>query len=94
MPGLAMWWPFTPAPPTSPYARAPTPRVLQRWLLSPASRPDAGSAPGHGKCSAHDRQRSPSTVLVNARGLDFPPHRIGVYSRASGFGRSGDTQVR
>jgi hypothetical protein len=33
---------------------APTPQVLQRWLLSPASRPDAGGALGHSKCSAYN----------------------------------------
>jgi len=66
-----MGWPFLP-PLLRHRPRAPTPRVLQRWLLSPASRPDASGAPGHGKCSAHDRQRSPSSVHVNARGFDFP----------------------
>jgi len=37
-------------------------------FISPASRSDAGSVLGHGKCSAHDRQRSPSSAPVNARG--------------------------
>ena len=50
---------------------APTPWVLQRWLLSPTSRPSTGSALGHGKCSPHNWQCSSSSVRVNARGLDF-----------------------
>jgi len=50
---------------------APTPWVLQRWLLSPTSRPSASSALGHGKCSPHNWQCSSSSVCVNAQGLDF-----------------------
>ena len=36
--------------------------------ISPASRSDAGRALSHGKCSAHDQERSPSSVCVNAWG--------------------------
>jgi len=39
-------------------------------FISPASRSDAGSALGHGKCSARDRQCLPSSVCVNARESD------------------------
>jgi len=54
--------------------QAPKPRVLQQWLLSPASRLDAGSALGHGERSAHDRQRSFSPVHVNAHRAQLPSH--------------------
>ena len=72
MPGLDSQWPFvsTPLPCHTPCA--PTPRMLQWWLFSPASRPSTGGALGHGKCSALDWQHSLSSVHVNTRGLDFP----------------------
>ena len=41
-------------------------------FLSPASRLNAGSALGHGKCSAYDRWCFFLFVYVNARGSDFP----------------------
>jgi len=36
-------------------------------FISPASRSDAGSALGHGKCCAHDRRRFPSSVRQRPR---------------------------
>jgi len=50
---------------------APMPRVLQWWLLSPASRPSTGGALGHGKCSPHNRQCSSLSMCINAQGLNF-----------------------
>jgi len=44
--------------------------------FSLASGSDAGGPPGQGWCSAHDRQRSPSFVRINARGFKFPRIRV------------------
>jgi len=44
--------------------------------LSLASGFDAGGSLGQGWCSAHDQQRSPSFVRVNARGFDFSGVRV------------------
>jgi len=58
MPGLALQWPFVPAPCLIIHL------VLQRLgccsggFLSPTSGPNAGGALGHGKRSAHNWQRS------------------------------------
>ena len=51
--------------------RAPTRRILQRLLLSPTCRLDAGSAFGHGKCGAHNwaaLRRSPSSRVSTPEG--------------------------
>jgi hypothetical protein len=61
--GLAMWWPFAPAPPS---CFAIRPGYCNGGFISPTSRPDAGRALSHGKHSMHDRQCSPSSVRVNA----------------------------
>jgi len=57
-------------------------RCCSGGFISPASRSDASSALGHGKCSARPhRQRSPSSVRVNARGSDLLPFCAGLHNR-------------
>jgi len=73
MPGLALRWPFMPAPCL--IIRL----VLQRLgccsggFLSPTSGPDAGGALGRGKRSAHDWQRSLVRECQRPRGR-LPSH--------------------
>jgi len=65
--GLAMQRPFTLPPPHS--AICPGPQCLRCYnsgFISPASRSNAGSALGHGKCSTCNWQHLPSSVCVNA----------------------------
>jgi len=67
--------PFCTCPPCS--AIRPGPQRLgccNSGFISTASRSDAGSALGHGKCSACDWQRSPSSVHVNAPEVRLPSH--------------------
>ena len=63
-----MWQPFA-LPPCSTKRSGPQ-RLgcCNGGFISPTSRSDAGSVLGPGKCSAHDRQHSPSSMPVNARG--------------------------
>jgi len=63
--------PFALPPPCS--AIRPGPQRLGRCnggFISPASRSDARSALGHGKCSARDWQRLPSSICANAQESD------------------------
>ena len=67
IPDLTMRRPYrAPAPPAPPHAPdSNASGAAEVAFISPASRPDAGSALGHGKCSAHDWQHSPSSVRTS-----------------------------
>jgi len=79
--GLAMQRPFALPPPRSAIRSGPQClRCCNGGFISPASRSDARSALGHGKCSARDRQRLPSFVRVNARESDSLCVRAGPHN--------------
>jgi len=91
-PGLTMRWPFNP-----PFLRrAPTPQMLQRWLYQPRQQTRHWQGLGHGKCSAHDQQHSPSSdgVRFNTQGFDFPPVYVDLHNvppSPTGSTYTGDT---
>jgi len=63
-------------------------------FISPASRPDAGRALGHGKCSVHDRECSPSSVVSTSGGptsLASMSTFTTVPASPRGSGDTGDT---
>jgi len=60
--------PFAPPPRSTIHPESQCLGRCNGGFISPASRSNAGSALGHGKCSAHDWQHLPSSIHVNTRG--------------------------
>jgi len=74
----------------------PIPQVLQQWLFSPTSRPNASSALSHGKCSTYNQQCSPCPYMSMPKGSTFPASVSLFITMTASLGDSedmGDTGV-